>query len=54
MQVHLPVTDQEFRLPDNASLVSTTDLKGRIQYCNPVFIDVSGYRREELLGSRTS
>lgn len=50
MRVNLPVTDHEFRLPDNASLVSTTDLKGRIQYCNPAFIEVSGYRREELLG----
>jgi aerotaxis receptor len=31
-------------------LVSTTDLQGRILYCNPAFIDVSGYAREELLG----
>jgi aerotaxis receptor len=31
-------------------LVSTTDLKGRITYCNPAFITVSGYSREELVG----
>ncbi|HEY0821665.1 MAG TPA: methyl-accepting chemotaxis protein [Rhizobacter sp.] len=30
--------------------MSTTDLKGRITYCNPAFIEVSGYAREELLG----
>ncbi|MNV02236.1 Aerotaxis receptor [compost metagenome] len=30
--------------------MSTTDLKGRILYCNPMFIEVSGYEKEELLG----
>ena len=30
--------------------MSTTDLKGRILYCNPMFIEVSGYSRDELLG----
>ncbi|HET7793959.1 MAG TPA: methyl-accepting chemotaxis protein, partial [Rhizobacter sp.] len=30
--------------------MSTTDLKGRITYCNPAFIEASGYAREELLG----
>jgi aerotaxis receptor len=32
-------------------LVSATDLKGKIQYCNPAFISVSGFSREELLGA---
>lgn len=32
-------------------LVSATDVKGRIQYCNPAFIAISGYTREELLGA---
>ena len=50
MRINLPVSGNELRLPDNASLVSTTDLKGRIQYCNRAFIEVSGYSREELLG----
>ena len=31
-------------------LVSTTDLKSRITYANPAFIQASGYTREELLG----
>jgi len=50
MRVNLPVTVNELRLPEDVSLVSTTDLKGRIQYCNPAFIEVSGYTRDELLG----
>jgi aerotaxis receptor len=31
-------------------VVSTTDLKGRITHCNEVFIELSGYAKEELLG----
>jgi aerotaxis receptor len=50
MRVNLPVTPQEFAFPRGETLVSTTDLKGRILYCNPMFIAVSGYAREELLG----
>lgn len=30
--------------------MSTTDLKGRITYCNEAFVHVSGYVQEELLG----
>ncbi|WP_286747824.1 methyl-accepting chemotaxis protein, partial [Aquabacterium sp. UBA2148] len=50
MRLNLPVTEQEFAFPKGDTLVSTTDLKGRITYCNPGFIHVSGYTREELLG----
>jgi aerotaxis receptor len=50
MRLNLPVTEQEFAFPTGENLVSTTDLKGRITYCNPSFIYVSGYTREELLG----
>ncbi len=45
-----PVTQREFEIPSAETLVSTTDLKGRILYCNSAFISVSGYSREELLG----
>jgi aerotaxis receptor len=45
-----PVTQKEQLLSSDRSLVSTTDLKGRITYCNPAFIEASGYTREELLG----
>ena len=44
------VTQNEFVIDEGATLVSTTDLKSRITYCNPGFIAVSGYEREELIG----
>ena len=50
MRQNLPVTSQEFPFPHGHTLVSTTDTKGRILYCNPMFIEVSGFERSELLG----
>ncbi|MCW5612131.1 MAG: PAS domain-containing protein [Rubrivivax sp.] len=50
MRLNHPVTDSEFPFPRGATLVSTTDLKGRILYCNPAFVAVSGYSKPELLG----
>lgn len=50
MRTNLPITQREHPFPAGQALVSTTDLQGRILYCNPAFIEVSGYTREELLG----
>jgi aerotaxis receptor len=50
MRVNLPVSAHEYPFPPGQTLVSTTDLKGRILYCNPAFIEVSGFQRHELLG----
>ena len=50
MRTNLPVTHNEFVIPDGVTLVSTTDLQSHITYCNPAFIAVSGYDREELIG----
>ena len=50
MRTNLPITQREYAFPAGQALVSTTDLQGRILYCNPAFIEVSGYIREELLG----
>ncbi len=50
MRVNLPVSTHEYAFPKGQTLVSTTDLKGRILYCNPMFIEVSGYSKDELLG----
>ena len=50
MRVNLPVTQQGFTFPEDQTLVSVTDLKGRITYCNSVFIAVSGYSSTELMG----
>ena len=44
------VTQREYPMQDGQTLVSTTDLKSRIVYCNPSFVEVSGYEREELIG----
>ena len=50
MRKNLPVSQREFPFPDGVTLVSVTDLKGRITYCNNAFVDVSGYARDELMG----
>ena len=51
MRTNLPVTTHEIELSDQKSIVSKTDLKGRITYINPYFIEVSGFSEEELMGS---
>ncbi|MCZ8236431.1 MAG: methyl-accepting chemotaxis protein [Inhella sp.] len=45
-----PVTQREYTFPAHVTLVSVTDPKGRITYCNDAFVSVSGYTRDELLG----
>jgi aerotaxis receptor len=50
MRINHPVSSIEYAFPRGETLVSTTDLKGRILYCNPTFIVVSGYEKSELLG----
>jgi aerotaxis receptor len=50
MRVNHPVTAVEFPFPPGETLVSTTDLQGRILYCNAAFVAVSGYHKDELLG----
>jgi aerotaxis receptor len=50
MRINEPVTQQSYVFPADQTLVSVTDLKGRITYCNPAFIEVSGFSASELLG----
>ncbi|MFM0311411.1 methyl-accepting chemotaxis protein [Paraburkholderia sp. RL17-383-BIF-A] len=50
MRNNQPVTGHEYEYPSSNMLVSATDLTGRIQYCNPAFIAVSGFTRDELIG----
>lgn len=45
-----PVTGHEPDFASDAIILSTTDLKGRITYCNKDFIDVSGFTENELYG----
>ncbi|WP_353192854.1 methyl-accepting chemotaxis protein [Pandoraea pnomenusa] len=51
MRDNQPVTQNEFVIGEHQYLISRTDLKGRITYANPAFVEVSGYTREELLGA---
>ncbi len=50
MRRNLPVTQREYRLAPEATLLSTTDTQGRITYANGAFIEASGFSREELMG----
>lgn len=50
MKLNLPVSQREYPFPKGQTLVSVTDLKGRITYCNGGFIRVSGFAKDELLG----
>ncbi|RQO51357.1 chemotaxis protein [Variovorax sp. KBW07] len=50
MRVNLPITDTEYELAEGEALVSRTDLKGRITYVNPAFVQASGYAVGELMG----
>ena len=50
MRKNLPVTNVETKVRDNQYLISKTDMKGRLIYANPAFIEVSGFSRDELIG----
>lgn len=50
MKLNLPITQVEYDLPDGVTLVSTTDLTGRITHCNQAFVIASGFDYSELLG----
>lgn len=50
MRNNQPVTGKAYTFPSDQTLISVTDLKGRITYGNTHFTKASGYSREELLG----
>lgn len=50
MRKNLPVTQREVAMPKGSRLITTTDLKGVITYCNDDFVAISGFSREELIG----
>ena len=49
-----PITGVEKFFSHDEFIVSKTDLKGIITYANKVFIDISEFREEELLGEAHS
>jgi aerotaxis receptor len=51
MKINLPLSGQERFFPSGSTLVSRTDTKGMITFANDAFIEVSGFSRQELLGS---
>ncbi|MBL6988002.1 MAG: Tar ligand binding domain-containing protein, partial [Methylobacter sp.] len=51
MKTNMPITSVEHVLDDTASIVTKTDLKGMITYAGDDFIQISGFTRDELIGS---
>lgn len=50
MRKSLFVTDTEYILHDDATLMSTTDTRSYITYTNESFIEASGFESDELIG----
>jgi len=51
MKKNLPVTQQEINYAESSVFVTKTDTKGIITYANDSFVEVSGFSREELIGT---
>jgi aerotaxis receptor len=51
MKNNQPITQNEVVLNNVSHLVSSTNVKGQITHCNQAFVDISGFTKEELLGS---
>ena len=51
MRNNQPITQRERTFPAEQRLISTTDTRGTITYCNEAFVDISGYSHEELVGA---
>jgi len=45
-------TQYERVMREEDFIISKTDLKGRIAYCNRIFVEFSGYTEAELLGAQ--
>jgi len=50
VKVNGPVTGVERMLSPGRPVVTKTDLKGVVTYCNQAYIDISGFSREEAIG----
>jgi len=49
MRNNQPITQRERTFPAQQRLISTTDAKGMITYCNDAFVEISGFSRDELI-----
>jgi PAS domain S-box-containing protein len=45
------INNNEKVMGENDFIVSKTDTKGYITYCNRIFVDMAGWSREELIGA---
>ena len=50
MRNNQPVTSREYPFPHGQTVISYTDLKGQITRANKIFIELSGFTKEELIG----
>lgn len=50
MRDNQPVTQRRYEFPDDQRLISSTDASGNIKHCNNIFVEVSGFSRDELIG----
>ena len=50
MRQNLPISQQEFEFPSDATLLSTTNTESGITYANAAFVATSGFERDELIG----
>jgi len=50
MRTNQPVTQRRVPVSPDATILSTTDPRGRITYINDEFLEISGFTREELIG----
>ncbi len=48
MRINMPITDREVILGDSDEIVSSSDLRGDIIFCNETFCRISGFSEEEL------
>ncbi|ATN08260.1 chemotaxis protein [Pseudomonas sp. FDAARGOS_380] len=51
MRNNQPVTQREVVLGLQQKLISTTDARGVITYCNDAFVDISGFEKAGLIGA---
>ncbi len=49
-KIKLSPNNNEIIMSDNDFIVSKTDVKGTIIYCNEIFMEIAGYKEKELLG----
>jgi len=50
-KVNISPTKKEIKLDENDFIVSKTDVKGKISYCNEIFMKIAAYDEKELLNS---